>query len=603
MDNRLKNKVPEHIGFLAGSLGVLLVLCVSTWGDIVYLKAGGAVRGEIVASDEKTVTVKVTYGKVVIDREQIERIEKEDDLKLLLAEAKRLQMSGAEAEAERKYDETLKRFPDSETARTELAKILKRKARLLLAGQKVSEAEPVLRRLLALSPDDSFAKDELKKIEEVKGSSGDLTKEAVLLARTGRGREALEKFDKLVEVLPEVAQRQGKWIAQAHVSEADELLSIGRFREAGKHYEEAVQADPTLAKSLKERRLVSILEPIARERKENEDKLPRERWTELAGELEAAEKIDPDNVLPSYYLGEIYIKLGKRGEARTCFARASGGAHGEDESLKSLYDLAGDKVRQTVLRVTWEDNRWAEASKNVQVLTTEHFNIYHHNKELAEIVAETAEYFYGRIYRELGQTPPKNWPSKCGIWIYRTKEEYLKASGQDNWSEANAKTVSAEGVLKEHSIMTYQTVRNLESSHLPHELTHIIQSAVFDYSTHIPVWLKEGLAAGGEPWFKQRVMGEVLTKERRSEQAFTLQQLTSQKGYPAAERVRVFYAQSIALVRALLKQKDMDTFNRFTKQLTTENFEATLKDVYGMTPEEIEKSWNQEMDAMEAMTR
>lgn len=583
-------------------LGAVLALGRGSWADIVYLKNKTVVRGEIVASDEKTVTLKVDYGKVVIDRAQIDRIEKEDDLKVLLAEARRLEMSGDETRAESKYSEILKRFPDSETARSALAKLLHRRAKMLLMAQKVAEAEPVLRRLAELDPADSFAKDELKHIDEVRGNAGALEKEAVLLARIGRGREALEKFDELTSVLPEAAARDAKFIAQAHVSEGDQLLPIDLFREAGKHYEEAVQADPTLAEKLVKRRLVSILEPIARERKQLKDELPRQRWEQFAGELEAAGKIDPDNILPPYYLGEVYVKLGRLREAGECFGRICGKTMdpaNPGPSLQQLYNLAGDKVRQTKLVVTWDDTPWKEVSRNMQVIETPHFNIYSYNRELAELTGETAEYFYARVYRELaGQAPAAGWPRKCAIYLYASHEEYLKESGQETWSEANARTVSSEGELKDLRIMTFQGVRNLLSSHIPHELTHIIQSAMFGYTTRISTWLKEGLAVHNEPWFKRRFLAEVLQQDQQTQKGFTLQELTAQRGYPAEARVRIFYAESLGLVETLIALKDMETFNRFTQLSTTKPFAEAVKETYGLSMQDVERAWSQQMDTM-----
>lgn len=580
-----------------------LILADGLVADIVYLKNKSALRGEIISSNEDSITLKVPYGRVIIQRGHIERIETEDVLKRLLAEGKRLGMAGDEVGAEAKFAEALKLFPDSDPARRQLAKVLRKRAGMLLAAQKVAEAEPVLVRLAKLDPTDEFASRQLKLIKDVHSNADTLEKEAVLLARTGRSQEALEKFAALVRVIPEVEVRDARFIAQAHADLADQLLPVGRFRQADGHYDEAVRLDPSLAPKLVKPRLVAILEPVSRERVAHANKLPRQRWEEIAKELEKAESIDPQNILSAYALGEVYVKLGRHRDAASRFSKISGKAMDWTKagpSFRELYDLAGKRVQGVRLVVRCPKSPWHDVGPEMKLLETTHFKIYHHNDELAKLTAETAEYFYERTYRQLtGKVPVRDWHKKCGIYLYASREEFLKQSGQDSWAEANAKTVSVGGRLKDHRISTFQTARNLLSSHVPHELTHIIQAAMFNFSTRIPMWLKEGLAVHNEPWFKHSFLAEVLDKERNSDKYFKLEKLVGQKGYPEEGRVRIFYAESLALVETLLNLKDMDTFNRFTRLTISVPFRKALRRSYGISVEAVEKLWQERLDTIQ----
>lgn len=54
----------------------LLLSCSIALADIINLTSGETLEGEIIASDEKTVTLKVSYGKIIVEREFIKSIEK-----------------------------------------------------------------------------------------------------------------------------------------------------------------------------------------------------------------------------------------------------------------------------------------------------------------------------------------------------------------------------------------------------------------------------------------------------------------------------------------------------------------------------------------------
>ena len=73
--------------------------------------------------------------------------------------------------------------------------------------------------------------------------------------------------------------------------------------------------------------------------------------------------------------------------------------------------------------------------------------------------------------------------------------------------------------------------------------------------------------------------------------------------YPNPERVRIFYAQSIALVRMLMEREDVDAFNRLTAALINEDFPDALRKTYRMSMDEAERLWRKEMDNMEATLR
>src|SRR3989338_9439443 len=65
-----------------------------------------------------------------------------------------------------------------------------------------------------------------------------------------------------------------------------------------------------------------------------------------------------------------------------------------------------------------------------------HFVIYHQNKELANSLSWKAEYYYKKIVGHFGVPEFRPWEGKekGEIYLYRTKADYMKATGAPEWS-------------------------------------------------------------------------------------------------------------------------------------------------------------------------
>jgi hypothetical protein len=208
------------------------------------------------------------------------------------------------------------------------------------------------------------------------------------------------------------------------------------------------------------------------------------------------------------------------------------------------------------------------------------------------MVAHGAEYYLQRNYEELlGRMPEQPWSKKCDIFIFPNQETYLKRSRQAPWSPAMAGSTAIGGRLTEHHIMTYQSVEDLLSSHLSHEIMHVIHSAMVDYHGGIPIWFREGLAVKMEPWYKHLRMARVMRDGRASKTLFTLEELTAQQGYPAEDRVDLFYAQSYALTNAIYRSGSPEQFVRFCHEILDKDVLEACQSVYDLGPDELQKRW------------
>jgi hypothetical protein len=268
------------------------------------------------------------------------------------------------------------------------------------------------------------------------------------------------------------------------------------------------------------------------------------------------------------------------------------------DQLPALMMLAQKKTHEAPIVLSFPQSRFTAVRPGpAQLLETTHFIIHHYNDELALLVARGAEYYLERNYRVfLEATPEKPWPKKCDIFIYRSKEEYLEHSHQAEWSPAMASTSAVGGMLDKHQILTYQGVEDLLSSHLSHEITHIIQSAVLNYSGGIPTWLREGTAVRQEPWFKRIRMAKVIREAKEKGRLMTLDQLLQQKGYPNADGVNLFYSQSYALVEAIQQAGNREQFTQFCREAVERPPLEAAERVYGLNREELTKSWERHQD-------
>jgi len=588
---------------LSFALRLLLLLgCLSAGGaglvraDVVHLKTGGTLRGEIIKQDDATITLRVPYGTVIIEMVHVKSIEKEDALKTLLGDADALIKNKEFDAAAEKLEGILKQYPDSATACEKLVGLYGRRAESLREQGQLLEADKLDRRILELAPGDEEALIRTKEVDRIRADAVAAQKEARLLVSLERYREALEIFDGLATFVAGSAEENRRYIAEAHAGYGRRLLEFKRFEAARSHYEQALKLEPALLSELRNEVVIARFSPIVMEINEKGRTLLQARWEALAAQLRALIALDKDNLHLHYALGVCCHELQQYAEAAIEYARVTGEKPDLaklPESLGPLQMSAKKKTEGSPIILSFAQARFTSVRPGPpQILETTHFIIHHNNDELALLVARGAEYYLQRNYKVfLDEMPEKPWPKKCHIYIYRTKEEYLKNSRQAAWSPAMASTSAIGGVFENHYIMTYQTVDELLPSHLSHEIMHIIQSGIVSYSSGTPTWLREGLAVGQEPWFKRMRMARVIRETRQKGGLLELDQILGQQGYPDPEQVNLFYAQSYALVEALQRSGSKQQFVEFCRQVINAKPLDAVQRVYGLSRDGLTASW------------
>ena len=204
-----------------------------------------------------------------------------------------------------------------------------------------------------------------------------------------------------------------------------------------------------------------------------------------------------------------------------------------------------------------------------------HFIIYHNNRDLAGDLIWKAEYYYKKILGHFGVREFRPWEGKdkCEIYLYKTKADYMKATGAPEWSAG-----LAQGSLSRFS--AYENSPHLATTTFPHELTHILFH-LFMNKRNMPLWLEEGMAQFEEEdqtslyRRKQNVKWNI-----RNHSYIRLNELMGMREVPE-DNVDLFYAESASIVEHLITDNLGTAFGKFLTCLKSgASTEEALKNSY-----------------------
>ncbi len=201
---------------------------------------------------------------------------------------------------------------------------------------------------------------------------------------------------------------------------------------------------------------------------------------------------------------------------------------------------------------------WAQAQ--FQKSSSRHFEIYYEESVEESFVKEAldfAEKYYDELTEKLGfvRYDYWTWDDRAKIYIYADAESYLADTGQPAWSGGLAS-------YKEKTIRTFPRSVGFFDSLLPHEIGHIIFRDVIG-SHAVPLWLEEGVACYLEP--ARRFGSSKMVKDAVKDGTFIpLEELNTMdpRATSDAERVELFYAESVSLLTFLIEEFGVDRFNR-----------------------------------------
>ncbi len=200
-----------------------------------------------------------------------------------------------------------------------------------------------------------------------------------------------------------------------------------------------------------------------------------------------------------------------------------------------------------------------------QELRGDHFIVFYvAGEDFAKEVLRKSEYYYTSIAEDLGYARYSNfwqWENRAKSHIYPVKADFLKATGQPDWSVGNAEYFKKE-------INSYAGCGAFLISTLPHEITHLVFRDFVGFKGEVPLWLDEGVAQWEEPAKRKIVkyVAKSLFLQKKLIPLKTFMQIDVRK-MKADEDVQVFYVQAASIVGFLIERYGGSSFTQFCRQL------------------------------------
>ncbi|RKY41511.1 MAG: hypothetical protein DRP85_06120 [Candidatus Makaraimicrobium thalassicum] len=215
----------------------------------------------------------------------------------------------------------------------------------------------------------------------------------------------------------------------------------------------------------------------------------------------------------------------------------------------------------------WEEHRSA------------HFILYYHpdipDKYIREFTGK-CERYYRLITDRLGfnRFDFWLWENRAKVFVYKTKEEYIKNTGRAEWSGASVR-------IKKKFISTFYFEGDFFDVILPHELGHIVLREFIGLKTEAPLWFDEGVACANE---KDSLLRYFLITKGLVEQGLYLKVPNLEK-IAAGEIVvpNIFYPTAASLVMFLLEEYGKKRFVGFCKEMRDgKTFYGAMDKAYGI---------------------
>jgi hypothetical protein len=254
-------------------------------------------------------------------------------------------------------------------------------------------------------------------------------------------------------------------------------------------------------------------------------------------------------------------------------------------------------------------------------LNGEHFIVYFMGEEkLAKEILDKAEVYYRNIATELGYPRYSEfwmWDKRVKIYLYPDHREFLKATGQPQWSQGMAD-------YRNKTIISYAWSQGFIESLLPHEMAHLIFRDFVGFKGEIPLWLDEGVAQWEEE-IKRRQVKAITRQLLEKDSLLSLEDMMKLdiRNVTQTDRVYVrstvtkngeegvlfltgdnlintYYIQAVSLVGFLIEKYGSYAFAAFCRELRDgKSLEGALKFAYPdhiRSLAEFEEKWREYLE-------
>jgi len=597
---------------------IAVAACGPACADVVTLKDGRTVRGKIVERRPTEIVLEVPYGRMTIEHARITSIREESDVDRLVAEGHELAATGQYEKAIERYRLALAHARDetaSAAVRRKVVLAYRNLAHKRIAAGDAASAERALRALLRLAPGDEEATKSIARLRALRARVGDILERADLLFDIGAYGESITQYRRVLALAPERAGDVTARLIRAHTEAGNAYFVRQRYPGAAVHFLRALRlaekaptsrprvglppVRPTRAVyEVRKRWAYAVLVPTIN-RINSGTMRTVDEWRLAAAAAQRVALETPEVPHVHFVLGLCHEALSHPAGALAAYARITGDPVGGDatpDRAQAAREKAHRVVRKDPVRVmvATKDQRWLAVSPgDWQTVTTDHFVVFHRNPFIAGKVARAAEYWYKAIivhWTAPGTYSP--WSRKCSIYLYPTRKAFQEATSQPDWVPAVSHVLVREGALRDHRLSTYQTVRLLNESILPHELTHILFPQLVGYPQTFPRWIHECTALLEEPDYKRHRFREAMRTYLKAEVALDLKRLMAISEHPKGDEAQRFYAQCHAIAEFLLQRGGRTRFLAFARAAVKDGGEKALLATYAFKDlDEFDRAW------------
>jgi len=212
----------------------------------------------------------------------------------------------------------------------------------------------------------------------------------------------------------------------------------------------------------------------------------------------------------------------------------------------------------------------------------------------AEVVRRHAEEVRRRVFAELlGVSAPRPWAVPCEIHVHESAEAFEHAVGGPPAAASGATSIEFAGdAVSLRRIDVMSDGADGVPDALAHELVHVVLADRFPLAPP-PRWADEGLAVLFDAPEKQAGHDADFAAARRDGMAWSATHFLAMADYPAETgRQRVFYGQSVALVRWLIARGGIGTFMQFVEDASLDGATVSLDRHYGLASSEaLDRAW------------
>ncbi len=547
---------------LLGSFFLCLLLGARTplLADIIILKNGNQMQGEVVHQDKRYITIQIPNGLMRIERRQIKKIQSESRQDYLISEGEKHQLRRDFRGAIDLYRQVLAEEPANKEALDGLVQAQENYAHSLFKSNQFVKANKAYNDIIELKPEHHGAQKGIRKIQqkiEELAELESLGKEQIL---AGEVEEGLKKLKKIYDNYPDQRSGLEKDLATASIRLGAKAQQDKDWDTAESYYLDALSYDPLV--------ISKISNYYAALKTHQLNELARDGdFKKLAENAEKALAIAPEHPFLLYFQGLGLQGTGHAKDAALLYLKVS-----ERERPSDLEGSVSVLRKAAELKLSGLDPNQAEEEVHSEVLpgkwrkiTTDHFVVYHHNNKVGKAVATMAEKTYWKLFRNLGCKT--HWHKRCQIYIHPSKQYFLKASSLKGWTGGSHQIIKSQGALSEHRIQSFQTQSGLVQSIIPHEVTHAMVAHRTRYRGELPLWINEGLAMLSEPEAVREYYSRKVSENVKLNQHFRINKFVKMDEYPEADQVQSFYAQCYSLTNFLVKRKGMKKFLSFVEEL------------------------------------